>query len=95
LQNCAAAAGRDSGLSFLIHPSDGNGRKLWSFFNLTQDRISGPPSGSSFILPPSSFPRHAYSSPEARLHDLIAEVNEILAMTVASIKTLRDRDPDS
>jgi four helix bundle protein len=33
--------------------------------------------------------------PESRLGDLIAEVDEIVAMTVASIKTLRNRKPKS
>jgi four helix bundle protein len=31
--------------------------------------------------------------PEPRLGDLIAEVNEIVAMTVASIRTLRNQNP--
>jgi four helix bundle protein len=33
--------------------------------------------------------------PGPRLGDLIAEVNEIVAMTVASIKTLRNRNPQT
>jgi four helix bundle protein len=33
--------------------------------------------------------------PESRLGDLITEFNEILAMTVASIKTLRNSNPKS
>ncbi len=33
--------------------------------------------------------------PAARLHDLMREMDEVLAMTVASIKTLRARNPKS